>query len=405
MSGGISLRHVKEEVSKYLYLEDTGVIDVALGTVLTNRLSLDDKVWLAIVGESSGGKSQLITPIMKSDTDYFIKVDDITDNTFLSAAGGKEVDHSLLTADKTNNMMVFSDLTVLFSKNAESRNAILSQFRMIFDGHLVKRTGTKQLEWKGRMGVLAGCTPSIYGHFAEVADMGERFIYYRLRGNDPEKATRLVLERALFGNELDNELSNVFGTYIEEVGRWLDYKREEVVLSQEIKDHILEISMFAETLRTPVPTNFKGEVNGIPVRAMPMRTALQLKAMAKALVGMQMYESHIGGDDAHEIDILGILDWLAYSLADEEKRKMLEVFSTGEDLKAQQVADYIGLDTSIVRGFMTRLTATGVLERVSGYGAHKYKMENEEYLSMIRRLVKYQDVVIPEERNDYEDDE
>lgn len=403
MSGGISLKHVKEEVSKYLYLEDTGVIDVSLASVLTNRLSMDDKVWLAIVGESSGGKSQIINPILKSDPDYFIKVDDITDNTFLSAAGGKEVDHSLLTPDKVNNMLVFSDLTVLFSKNADSRNAILSQFRMIFDGHLVKRTGTKQLEWKGRMGVIAGCTPSIYHHFAEVADMGERFIYYRLRSNDPRRATMLALERALFGSDLDNELSNVFGGYIDEVVRWMDYKRKDIVLSKDIMEHILQISMFAETLRTPVPTNFKGDVSGIPVRAMPMRTALQLKAIAKALVGMQMYEDSVGS--GVKIDISMILDWLAYSLADEEKRKILELFSTGEALKAQQVADYIGLDTSVARIFMQRLTATKVLSRVSGYGAHKYKMENEEYLSMIRRLVKYQDVVIPEERNDYEDDE
>ena len=223
----MNLKNLKTEVSKYMHLEDTGVLDVIIASIMSNRMRLDGKIWLAIVGESSGGKSQIINPVLKSDENYFIKVDDISENAFLSAAIGKQ-DNSLLTPDKTNNTLVFSDLTVLFSKNAEIRNAVLSQFRMIFDGSMTKLTGNGKKEWRGRMGVLAGCTPSIYRHLAEVADMGERFMYYRLKSNDPVKATELVLNRLLSGNALDDTLSNTFGDYMEGLGKWIAENKDSI---------------------------------------------------------------------------------------------------------------------------------------------------------------------------------
>jgi hypothetical protein len=397
----MKLADLKKDIQQYMYLEDTGVIDVVIATVIANRFSLDDKVWLAVVGESSGGKSQIINPILKSDEDYFIKVDDITDNTFLSGFGGKEVNNSLLSPDKVNNMLVFSDLTVLFSRNQESRNAVLSQFRMIFDGYMTKHTGTKGvLQWRGRMGVLAGCTPSIYRHFDEVADMGERFLYYRLKTNDPHKATELVLNRMIFGAKLDDNLSDAYNSYMRAVGGWVIENKKNIDISDDIKAHILKIAMFAEQVRTPVHVDkYSGKITDIPVSAMPMRTALQLKSVAKGLIAMNMYEG------SEVIDVKKILDWVAFSLADENKRKTLEVFSAldwdgGQTVTSQQVADYIGLETSVATTLLVRLMASKVIQRISGSGAHKYRMYNKEYHDILCRVIENRDIEIPEEREE-----
>ena len=394
----MKLADVKREVAKYMYLEDTGVINVTIATILSNRLSLDEKIWLAIVGESSGGKSQIINPILKSDESYFIKVDDITENTFLSAKAGSD-DPSLLTEKIKNNMLVFSDLTVLFSRNAESRNAVLSQFRMIFDGHMTKHTGNGKKEWKGRMGVLAGCTPSIYRHFEEVADMGERFIYYRLRSNDPQKATELVLNRMIFGNDLDSSLSMVYDEYIRDVTSHAESIKDDIVISDDMKQHITQIAMFAEQVRTPVQIDkYSHRVMEIPISAMPMRVALQLKSIAKGLIAMNMYE----GSDV--VDVKRALDWVAYSLADETKRKILEImcaldWESGETVTKQQIGDYIGLDTQVAGQLIQKLTATKIVDRTSS-GTHQYKLAKKEYHEILRRTVNVQDVEIPMERDE-----
>lgn len=380
----MKLLKMKEEIQKYIYLEDTGVIDVSIASVLANQLKLDSSVWLAIVGESSGGKSQILKPIMNSNKEYFIKIDDLTENTFLSgAAGGK---HSLLNESRVDNMMVLSDLTVLFSKNKDTRNAILGQFRKIFDGELIKYIGTKEepLKWQGRMGILAGCTPSIYRYFEEVSDMGERFIFYRLRPNDSYKATRLAMNRQFSGKEIDDNMTDLYQNYIKEVVQDMAERKSEIKLTDEVKERIIEISMFAELLRTTVTTDkFKGTIESIPVTAMPMRTALQIKAVVKGMVAINVYE----GEEV--VDIMKAIDWLGFSLANEEIRKVLEIMYSlpnGETVTKAEVADDIGLGTDAAGKILQRLAAVEVLERISGDGAHKFRIANERYYEILKRL-------------------
>jgi predicted transcriptional regulator len=382
----MTLLELKTNIKKYIYMEDDGVVDVVIASIVTNRLSLGSKVWLAIVGESSGGKSQIINPVTQSDKEYFIKVDDITENTFLSGMG--KGGNSLLDSSKVNNTISMTDLTVLFSRGSESRNAILSQFRMIFDGHMVKRVGTsdKPLEWKGRMGMLAGCTPTIYRFFEEVADMGERFIYYRLPENDPRKATKLALERRITDTSLNDTLSELYSDYIRDVVRGAGA----VVIDQDIEDHIIDLALLAERIRTPVHVDkYTGKITNIPISAMPMRTALQLKSVALGLQAINNYEG------SKVIDIKKHLDWLAFSLADEESRilltKLVEI-PWGDLVTAQNLASKIGLDTFVTSRILQRLTAIKIVQRFGsdddeGVSDLSYRIIDQEYYNVLVRIV------------------
>ncbi len=155
-------------------------------------MKIGDPIWLILIGPSSSGKSQVLRPLSLTDNKFLHRVDDLTENTFLSAMAG--ADKSLLTKIGKHGMIVISDLTVLFSKSSEARSTILSQFRMIYDGEMTKHAGNlpEPLKWEGYVGILAGSTPSIYVNFEEVADMGERFIYYRMKPFNAVKATNVV---------------------------------------------------------------------------------------------------------------------------------------------------------------------------------------------------------------------
>lgn len=381
----MTLIELKQEIEKYQYLEDTNIIDVALASIIATRLKLGEPIWLVIIGASSGGKSQILRPLSLTDEKFLHRVDDLTENTFLSGMNlGKDKGNpSLLMRIGSLGMIVMSDLTVLFSKTSESRNAILSQFRMIYDGEMTKLSGTsdKSIKWRGYLGILAGSTPSIYTHFEEVADMGERFVYYRMKDYDPEKATRLAMSRKIYGKELDTKLADLYGDYIKEVVT--GYNREEIVLPQRIVDRILQISMFAEKVRTVAHTDFYKTIDRIPVSAMPMRVALQLISIAKGLYIMR-------NGDLSDND-LNIIDWCGYSLANEEKRACLKVFTGypyNSYMTTQTMADRLGLSTSVVNTILQNLSAVGILNRSGSDGKLNWSIKHYSHWEIIRRVEK-----------------
>lgn len=387
----MKLHELKQEIQKYQYFEDTSIINIALASVIATRLQLKSPVWLIIIGASSGGKSQILRPLSLTDKDFLHRVDDLTENTFLSGMQGQ--DSSLLTKIGELGMLVVSDLTVLFSKNSESKNAILSQFRMIYDGEMIKYVGTKPepLRWYGSLGVLAGSTPSIYTHFEEVADMGERFIYYRMKDFDAEKATRLAINSKVHGHELDKVISDLYKTYIKDVVKKADKGSAEV--SDEVKERIIRISLLAEKIRTPVHTNWQNKIDKIPVSAMPMRIAKQLSGLATSLSIMQHHET--GSYELSEENIYSI-EWCAYSLANEEKRACLRVLSSigyGESLAVQVVADRIGLASDITMNVLDNLHSVGILERSSDTGNLTFTVRNEDHYNTIRRMEGIKDTV------------
>jgi len=385
-----------------LYLEDTGVIKVGLASIIATRLRLGEPIWLIIIGASSGGKSQILRPLSLTDAKFLHRIDDLTENTFLSGmkVGKGNPEPSLLHRIGTFGMLVISDLTVIFSKNREARSAILSQFRMIYDGEMTKFSGTsgEPLHWgPGSLGVLAGSTPSIYGHFEEVSDMGERFIYYRMKDYDAEKATRLAMNRKVFGKELDKELSGTFSEYIKDTVK--GYTGGEIILPEHVREHIIKIALFAERARTTISMDFqKKNVIRIPVPAFPMRISLQLEALAKGLYIMS------GGMITTE-DI-AILDRCAYSLTNEEKRGALRALASskgGASVQTSKIADLIGLSTDVTRNILQNLAAVGVIDRSGSGGDLTWSFKREVDREFVVRVEGLTEVV--HERRDVSNEE
>lgn len=404
----MKLSELKTEVQKYQYFEDTSIIDVALASIVATRLQIGDPVWLVIIGASSGGKSQILRPLALTDTKFIHRVDDLTENTFLSGMklSKGQGDPSLLARIGRKGIIVMSDLTVLFSKSPESRSTILSQFRMIYDGEMTKFSGTSAtpIRWpdkgRGYLGILAGSTPSIYQHFEEVSDMGERFIYYRMKEYDPEKATRLALTRKCNNKDIDEKLATLYADYLKEV---ILYTGEtEVELSESIKDRIIQIAMFAEKVRTVAHRDFKEKtIDRIPVSAMPMRVALQLMSITKALTMIRRYELDDNTVELTDKD-LDIIDWICYSLSNEEKRASLKILANiqyGVYAKTQIIADKIGLSTSITGFILQNLASVGVLDRTGDTGSLSWRIRKQSDWNIIRRIEKIDDITEYEDRD------
>lgn len=397
----MTLQEIKARVRESYYMEDDTIIDVAVACIIANRLQLGDPTWLVIIGASSGGKSQILRPLAMTDEKYIHKIDDLTENTFLSggvAKKGKDISFLNTKVGKAG-MLSISDLTVLFSRNAESRNAILSQFRMLYDGEMTKRVGNKEesVHWKGYLGVIAGSTPSIYSHMEDVADMGERFMYFRMKPYDERKATQIALSRKSFGRKLDEELAELYGKYIIDVVR--SAPAGGVELTAEENEHIIDVAILAERMRTINKIDrYSREIERIPTPAMPMRTALQLTNFAKALKIMR-------GGSLGETD-LDILYWLGFSLANEEKREVIKILcSSSYPMSSQGVADQIGLSTSVTSSVLQNLASTKIVERSGSGSGLMWEIKDIKTLRIFERMygqnkVKYQDRELTSEEDE-----
>lgn len=378
----MTLEQIKQKVRENYYMEDDTIIDVSLACIIANRLKLGDPTWLVIIGASSGGKSQILRPLSMTDSKYIHKLDDITENTFLSGAqkkGKKDISFLNTTIGKSG-MLAISDLTVLFSRNIESRNAILSQFRMLYDGEMTKRVGNSEdaIHWQGYVGVIAGSTPSIYSHMEDVADMGERFMYFRMKPYDERKATKIALSRKTFGRELDEELAKLYGDYIVETVKKAD--KSKTFLTEEETEHIIDVAVLAEKMRTVNKIDkYSKDIERIPTPAMPMRTALQITNFAKALKIMR-------GGNLEERDI-DILYWLGFSLANEEKRAVIKILcDSAYSLTTQIIADQIGLSTAVIRSVLQNLASTKLIERTGDGTNLTWEIRDEHIKRVFERM-------------------
>lgn len=353
------------QVAGILYVEDPCLLDTMIACIVANSLRIGDPVWLTIIGPSSGGKSQLIRPMAKSNPEMFLQIDDLTSNSLISGNGEAQSTIFKIRKD-TPGIISMDDLTVLFSKNAEDRNAILSQFRMIYDGRMTKATGTgKTITWEGHAGMIAGSTPAIYRHFSEVSDMGERFVSYRMRPMSDKKFLEFITRNPVAARELDGKLVDIYTTYIREL--MVDIQgKPSPDLAPGVMSTILKAALVGTRLRTPVVFDDKGGfVSEYPVRELPGRVFKQLYNLAKAFV--MMAGSTDGGLPKEYREAL---EWCAYSMADDKRREyvksVIALERDGHKATLRNIASHSGMPKAALERGLPILTAIGVLAMKGG---------------------------------------
>jgi len=386
----MTFHELQHEVSQYIYSEDKGMFYVPLASIVATRRQLGSPVWLIVIGASSSGKSQILRPLAMTDAKFIHEVDDLTENTLLSGIRVKEdaPQVSLLKRIGKLGIMIISDFTVIFSKGVEAKNMILGQLRMVYDGKMTKYSGVnpEPMVWEGQLGLIAGSTPAIYAHFEEVADMGERFVYYRMKSYDAEKAMRIAMERTVYGKTLDSILSDLYKEYIKSV---VEKVMDEQVppIAYNVAERIIYVSMLAALLRTPTHYDkYAKVIDRIPVPEMPMRIGGELTSVIKGMMCMHYHDT--GSWDLEEEQIQYI-EWCAYSLANEERRACLKILAGqeyGGTLRTQTVADEIGLSTTVISMHLQHLSAVHVVERNGTGDGLIWKIKEKSVWDIIRRL-------------------
>jgi len=384
----MTLQEFHVELNKLLYIEDANLVNVILASIVANSLQVGDPVWLTIIGPSSGGKSQLIRPFALAHEKYIHRLDDLTPNTLLSGTLGLE--GSFLGRIGPAGILSMDDLTVLFSKNAEQRGEILSQFRMLYDGHFSKGSGNRKEEiaWKGYLGMIAGSTPSIYRYFNEVADMGERFISYRMKKIDVHKAVEFVSNNSQTSKNLNEQIADIIRQFLPQLLHSLPDPKSRPNLHQETLDVIQNAAEHCTLLRTPIHVDERtGLVDEFPEPEMPFRVMKQLSYLAS---GMQCIVEK--PEEPLPKEFHDALEWTAYSLANDKRRAYIGAVVgleyQGKKITSRNVSSATGMHTEIVAKGMSQLQALGIitLSDDENQGTKEWTITNRPLCKLVHKL-------------------
>jgi len=215
-----SLQDVLKAYQNWLYLEDTGDVEVALAAVVANRSS-GDPVWLLIVSPPGGGKTECIMPLTALG-DVFM-AGTLTEASLLSGTATKDIADSatggILRQVGEQGIILVKDFSGLLSLNRDTRGGVLSALREIYDGEWARPVGTdggRVLKWKGKCGFIGGATAAIDGYHATMAALGERFVLYRLSEDKRPERTKKSLgnvgKEPIMRAELARKVHDFFAT-------------------------------------------------------------------------------------------------------------------------------------------------------------------------------------------------
>lgn len=177
------LATVVDTYRNWLHFPDPAPIFAALGVAAGHMLP-GSPVWLMLVGQASCGKTEVINSLL--GLPHTVSASAITEASLLSGSGKKDRDNAstggLMRELGESGILLLKDFTSVLRMDRDARDKTIGALGEIYDGRwnrAVGADGGRNLEWKGRMSLLAGCTPVIDEFHHVMVPMGSRFMFYR----------------------------------------------------------------------------------------------------------------------------------------------------------------------------------------------------------------------------------
>lgn len=199
--------NIMKKLKEIQYIEDNAPYVVDMATFLDSKIIDDNPVCTLDVGAPSSGKSQFIkmlSPGMKPNI-YVYPLSDLTSKSMISGLEGNVDLYPLLN----KKLVTMEEFTIMISKDAVERGAILGQLRAMYGGHFSKTfgSGVGTKSYDATFGMLCGCTSLIDTIAPEMAIAGERMIKIRRRHNIDSKIHEKIVDAAYDNKVKDYSLT------------------------------------------------------------------------------------------------------------------------------------------------------------------------------------------------------
>jgi hypothetical protein len=366
----IKIDDIKKTAELFLHLDDTNVIDIVMATYVANRLDADP-LWLFVVGPASSAKTEIISSLDGHHNIFLLS--SLTPKTFISGkiSDSNKQNRCSLLYRINHKILLMKDFTTVLQMRKDHKGEIFSQLREIYDGRYAKAFGTGEaIDWRGKVGLIAGVTPAIDKMMAVNQLLGERFLYLRIHTNNYTRTARKALDRTSGTDAYRKAFQQIVSAMLVE----LDSTPPDVAVDcGQFKESLVNLATLATHARTAVLRNrFNQTVESMPEPEGPARMAKQLNLLAKAL-------AIVRGQDKVDQAIYEIVKGVARDSLPQLKLKLLdslwqmsiEAFrSDGKQcwFSTRDIAEYTKMPMTTVRLLCEDLMMLNLIVRTKGAG-------------------------------------
>lgn len=366
----MNIEEVKKTYTDVFTLPDDRVLDLIFAVII-NMYVKTDPLWLLLVGSPSSGKSEVIQAFYGVPKVY--EVSDITENSFLSGANTGGGEASFLTQMGPFGTIAMKDFTSVLAYRAEKRENILAQMRHIYDGHMSKKTGRGNFEWKGKCNLVGGVTEDIYIKEEEGASMGRRTILYQLPAQSRSgmmAAARKSRTDEAIGLKRER-IQEAFAEYVvDQVAKLPDGVLPHI--SDESSRALQLLADFSTIARTPVTRDrYSRDITFIHSPEMPVRVSEQFHTFAETLQFMY------GGTLPRAME--EPLWKIAFDSIPKIRHNLLLLMAEYEKITTKGAAIRLSFSTITARRALEDLNAVKIIDRVPGEGNKDYWRIKPEY--------------------------
>ena len=336
----------------WLHLPDPCALYAMLGTVAANKLD-GDPVWLLLVGPPGGGKSELLGSLTSLPDIHPCAT--LTEASLLSGSPKREraadAKGGLLRAIGEFGIIVAKDFGSVLSMNRDARALVLAALREVYDGSWTRHVGTdggKTLHWRGKVGLVGGCTQSIDRHHAVMSAMGERFLLFRLPQTDAAVLGRQALAHAGREATMRAELAGAVAEF------FLDTELVRHPRADGKQEALVALAMLVSRARSAVERDgYSREIELIPQPEEPTRLVVMLDRLLTGLRAIGLNDdaawtvvAKAGLDSIPALRLTALLSLRELPLATPELARMIgypkqTVSRTLEDLAAHALVERI----------------------------------------------------------------
>jgi len=379
-----ALAEAKGVINKWLYFKDDTIIDVALSTV-ASLYHPSDPLWVVLVGPPSSGKTEILRALDRHEDTYFI--DNLTPATFVT--GFTKAKGILERMGEQQKTFVLQDLSTLISKPPYDRMQIVDQLRQIYNGSYYNEWGNgKKFAWKGKVGLVAGCTPEIEAHHIAMGELGERFLYYRTDADDDDTRQKMMAKaKAMEGVEkiARDEIARAVHGVIASV-------KGKAVSSVQVENHFWEwltaLVDMTTTLRSSVKRNayHRDVVEYTPHKEGPGRMYKACQVLIKSLA-LVRGRNHVTEQD-YEVVAKVCVDSIP-SVRREAMKALIKIMSEGGGgVRAKDVARMTGYQaTESVVYHLADLGALGIVDRWVQDGQNQESSLNSPWIYELKKPI------------------
>ena len=349
---------ILERYRHWLFMPDTGLLEVVLGAVAANLLP-GDPVWLLLIGTPGSGKTEILNCLTQVKNVHQVAI--LTEASLLSGTPRRDAEGAkggLLREVGALGILQIKDFGGVLSLNRDSRGPILAALREVYDGAWTRYVGSdggRTLAWAGKCGLVGGATPSIDGFYAVMSILGERFAYYRLPETDEGNGSKAEAALAHAGHETEmrSELAKLVADFFAN----LDISKPVEFTTAE-RDKLVRLAVFTTRCRSTVERDSfsSREIQLIPGVESPTRL---VKVLAQLLRGLQLVG--ITKERAWKLVQKVALD----SMPALRQRVILAMLETDVETVTSDLATRLGYPTVTTRRALEDLTCYGIIKRES----------------------------------------